>query len=106
MLRESACFCLLSTSKAPSMATPPPSKDANAVVRPTLQAVLWLSELVATTTLRKERATKRGPKFDQVVTTRAMHDIVAQAQVVLDQENADLITVTVVKNPSVNLCPY
>ena len=36
--------------------------DANAVFRPTLQAVLWLSELIATTTLRKEKVTKKGPK--------------------------------------------
>ena len=54
--------------------------DANSVFRPTLQAVLWLSELIATTTLKKEKVTKKGPKLDPVVTTRAMHDIVAQAQ--------------------------
>ena len=69
--------------------------DANSVFRPTLQAVLWLSELIATTTLRKETVTKRGPKSDDVVTMRAMHDIVAQAQVVLENES-DLVTVIVV----------
>ena len=69
--------------------------DANSVFRPTLQAVLWLSELIAITTLRKETVTKRGPKSDDVVTMRAMHDIVAQAQVVLENES-DLVTVIVV----------
>ena len=69
--------------------------DANSVFRPTLQAVLWLSELIATTTLRKEKVTKKGPKSDDVVTTRAMHDIVAQAQVILDNES-DLTAVIVV----------
>ena len=70
--------------------------EANAVFRPTLQAILSLSELIATTTLRKEKVTKKGPRCDQAVTTRAMHDIVAQAQVVLDQEKADLVSVMVV----------
>ena len=69
--------------------------DANLVFRPTLQAVLWLSELIATTTLRKETVTKRGPKSDDIVTMRAMHDIVAQAQVVLENES-DLVTVIAV----------
>ena len=69
--------------------------DANSVFRPTLQAVLWLSELIATTTLRKERVTKNGPRFDEEVTVRTMHDIVAQAQVVLDHES-DLTAVIVV----------
>ena len=69
--------------------------DANAVFRPTLQAVLWLSEVIATTVLRKERVTKKGPRPDDEVTMRAMHDIVAQAQVVLDHES-DLTAVIVV----------
>ena len=69
--------------------------DANAVFRPTLQAVLWLSELIATTTLRKERVTKNGPRLNKEVTMRAMHDIVAQAQVILDHES-DLTAVIVV----------
>ena len=69
--------------------------DANSVFRPTLQAVLWLSELIATTTLKKEKVTKKGPKLDDVVTTRAMHDIVAQAQTILDNES-DLTAVIVV----------
>ena len=69
--------------------------DANSVFRPTLQAVLWLSELIAITTLKKEKVTKKGPKSDDVVTMRAMHDIVAQAQVVLENES-DLVTVIVV----------
>ena len=58
--------------------------DANSVFRPTLQAVLWLSELIAMTTLKKEKVTKKGPHSDDVVTMRSMHDIVAQAQVVLE----------------------
>ena len=58
--------------------------DANSVFRPT-----------AITTLKKERVTKKGPKSDDVVTMRAMHDIVAQAQVVLENES-DLVTVIVV----------
>ena len=69
--------------------------DANSVFRPTLQAVMWLSELIAITTLKKETVTKKGPKSDDVVTMRAMHDIVAQAQVVLENES-DLVTVIVV----------
>ena len=69
--------------------------DANSVFRPTLQAVLWLSELIAITTLKKEKVTKKGPRSDDVVTIRAMHDIVAQAQVVLENES-DLVTVIVV----------
>ena len=68
--------------------------DANSVFRPTLQAVMWLSELIAITTLKKETVTKKGPKSDDVVTMRAMHDIVAQAQVVLENES-DLVTVIV-----------
>ena len=39
--------------------------------------------------------TKKGPKSDDAVTTRAMHDIVAQAQVILDHES-DLTAVIVV----------
>ena len=70
--------------------------DANAVFRPTLQAVLWLSELVATTTLSKEKVTKKGLRCDHTATTRAMHDIVAQAQVVLDQEKMDIVSVMTV----------
>ena len=69
--------------------------DANSVFRPTLQAVMWLSELIAITTLKKETVTKKGPKSDDVVTMRAMHDIVAQAQVVLENES-DLVTVIAV----------
>ena len=69
--------------------------EANAVFRPTLQAILWLSELIATTRLRKEKVTKRG-RCDQPETTRAMHDIVAQAQVVLDQEGTDMVSVLIV----------
>ena len=69
--------------------------DANAVFRPTLQAILWLSELIATTTLRKEKVTKKGPKLDDAIATRAMHDIVAQAQVILENES-DLTAVIVV----------
>ena len=69
--------------------------DANSVFRPTLQAVLWLSELIATTTLRKDKVLKKGPRLDEEVTTRAMHDIVAQAQVILDHES-DLTAVIVV----------
>ena len=45
--------------------------------------------------LKKEKVTKKGPKSDDVVTMRAMHDIVAQAQVVLENES-DLVTVIVV----------
>ena len=69
--------------------------DANAVFRPTLQAVLWLFELIATTTLRKEKVTTKDLKQDEVVTTRVMHDIVAQAHVVLDHE-PDVTSVIVV----------
>ena len=69
--------------------------DANSVFRPTLQAVMWLSELIAITTLKKETVTKKGPKSDDVVTMRAMHDIVAQAQSVLENES-DLVTVIAV----------
>ena len=69
--------------------------DANSVFRPTLQAVLWLSELIAMTSLKKEKVTKKGPQSDDVVTMRAMHAIVAQAQVVLENES-DLVTVLVV----------
>ena len=76
--------------------------DANAVFRPTLQAVLWLSELIATTALRKEKVTTRGLKQDEVVTTRVMHDIVAQAQVVLDHET-DVTSVIVVMTRSLIL---
>ena len=69
--------------------------DANAVFTPTLQAVLWLPELIATTALQKERITKKGPKHDEVVTTRVMHDIVAQAQVVLDHDTDVISVITV-----------
>ena len=69
--------------------------DANSVFRPTLQAVLWLSELIATTTLRTDKVIKKGPRPDEEVTIRTMHDIVAQAQVILDQES-DLTAVIVV----------
>ena len=70
--------------------------EANAVFRPILQAILWLSELIATTRLRKEKVTKRGLRCDQPRTTRAMHDIVARAQVVLDQESTDMVAVLIV----------
>ena len=70
--------------------------DANAVFRPTLQAILWLSELIATTKLRKEKVTKKGLNCDQPVTTRTLHDIVAQAQVVLDQETTDIVSIMTV----------
>ena len=69
--------------------------DANAVFRPTLQAVLWLSELIATTAMRK-KMTKKGPKYEEVVTSRVMDDIVAQAQIILDQERSDLVSVMIV----------
>ena len=41
---------------------------SNATVRPTLRAVLWLSELIATTALHKDKVTRKGPQCDQIAT--------------------------------------
>ena len=69
--------------------------DSITVVRPTLQAVLWLSELIATTALQHERVRRKGPRYDQAVAVRHMHDIAAQAQTALELDCANLISVTV-----------
>ena len=55
-----------------------------------------LSELIATTKMRKEKVSKKGRKCDQVLTTRVMHDIVAQAQALLEQYKGDLVSAMVV----------
>ena len=35
--------------------------DSNEIVKPTLQSVVWLAELVATTSMRNERIPRKGP---------------------------------------------
>ena len=42
--------------------------DSNEIIRPTLQSVVWLAELVATTSMKNERIQRKGPKLDQTNT--------------------------------------
>ena len=70
--------------------------NSNRIIRPTLQVVLCLAELIATTGLKDDRVKKQSPHADSAVAVRAIHDISAQAQTVIDQDQADLINVTVV----------
>ena len=69
--------------------------DSNEIVKPTLQSVVWLAELVATTSMRKERIPRKGPKLDQTNTKRILEDIIARAQAPFEEERMELSTVLV-----------
>ena len=49
--------------------------DANEIVTPTPQSVVWLAELVATTSMRNERIPRKGPKLDQTNAKRILEDL-------------------------------
>ena len=42
--------------------------DSHEIIKPTLQSVVWLAELVATTSMKNERIPRKGPKLDQTNT--------------------------------------
>ena len=65
--------------------------DSNEIIKPTLQSVVWLAELVATTSMRNER----GPKPDQTNTKRILEDIIARAQAPFEEKNLELSAVLV-----------
>ena len=69
--------------------------DSNEIVKPTLQSVVWLAELVATTSMRNERIPRKGPKLDQTNTKRILEDIIARAQAPFEEETLELSTVLV-----------
>ena len=39
--------------------------DSHEIIKPALQSVVWLAELVATTSMKNERIPRKGPKLDQ-----------------------------------------
>ena len=69
--------------------------DSNEIIRPTLQSVVWLAELVATTSMRNERIPRKGPRLDQVNTKRILEDIIARAQAPFESEKLELNNVLV-----------
>ena len=69
--------------------------DSNEIIKPTLQSVVWLAELVATTSMRNERIPRKGPKLDQTNTKRILEDIIARAQAPFEEEKLELSTVMV-----------
>ena len=69
--------------------------DSNEIIKPTLQSVVWLAELVATTSMRNERIPRKGPKLDQTNTKRILEDIIARAQAPFEEEKLELSTVLV-----------
>ena len=69
--------------------------DSNEIVKPTLQSVVWLAELVATTSMRNERIPRKGPKLDQTNTKRILADIIARAQAPFEAEKLELNMVLV-----------
>ena len=69
--------------------------DSNEIVKPTLQSVVWLAELVATTSMKNERIPRKGPKLDQSNTKRILADIVARAQAPFEAEKLELNSVLV-----------
>ena len=69
--------------------------DSNEIIKPTLQSVVWLAELVATTSMKNERIPRKGPKLDQSNTKRILADIVARAQAPFEAEKLELNSVLV-----------
>ena len=69
--------------------------DSNEIVKPTLQSVVWLAELVATTSMKNERIPRKGPKLDQTNTKRILEDIIARAQAPFEAEKLELNSVLV-----------
>ena len=69
--------------------------DAHEIVKPTLQSVVWLAELVATTSMRNERIPRIGPKLDQTNAKRILEDIIARAQAPFESEQLELSTVLI-----------
>ena len=69
--------------------------DSNEIVKPTLQSVVWLAELVATTSMKNERIPRKGPKLDQSNTKRILEDIIARAQSPFEAEKLELNSVLV-----------
>ena len=51
--------------------------ESSSALRPTLQAMLWLSELVAGTTLKGEAVHKSGPRHNPKESTLTLQDVAA-----------------------------
>ena len=49
--------------------------DSHEIIKPTLQSVVWLAELVATTSMKNDRVPRKGPKLDQANTKRILADV-------------------------------
>ena len=45
---------------------------SNEIIKPTLQSVVWLAELVATTSMKNESNPRKGPRLDQTYTKRIL----------------------------------
>ena len=69
--------------------------DSNEIIKPTLQSVVWLAELVATISMKNERIPRKGPKLDQTNTKRILDDIIARAQAPFEEEKLELHSVLV-----------
>ena len=69
--------------------------DSHEIIKPTLQSVVWLAELVATTSMKNERIPRKGPKLDQTNTKRILDDIIARAQAPFEEEKLELNSVLV-----------
>ena len=69
--------------------------DSNEIIKPTLQSVVWLAELVATTSMKNERIPRKGPKLDQTNAKRILEDIIAHAHAPFETEKLELNTVLV-----------
>ena len=57
--------------------------------------LVWLAELVATTSMKNERIPRKGPKLDQTNTKRILEDIIARAQAPFEAEKLELNSVLV-----------
>ena len=63
--------------------------DSHEIVKPTLQSVVWLAELVATTSMSNDRIPRKGPKLDQSNARRLLQDIAAHAHVSFESDHLD-----------------
>ena len=71
--------------------------DSSSTLRPTLQAVLWLSELISATRLRQEPVHRRGPVYRRQDAFRTFQDINALMQTVSENSRFSTVVVVMIK---------
>ena len=69
--------------------------DSNAIAKPTSQSLVWLAELVATTSMKSERIPRKGPRLDVTNSKRILQDIAAHALAPLEVDLLEINKVLV-----------